>query len=121
MNEHIYERNGLSWVVSRSSGQATIFWKGVADSRFPGPFLNPLTDEWGAKLSNVEVTVDLTQLEFMNSATVTPLINLLRRLDENGMPVRVVLLDVEWQRIHSNCMRAIARTLKNVQVERRSA
>ncbi len=120
VSDHVCEQDGLTWAVAVSPEQATIYWRGVADSRHPGTFLNPLIDEWASKLKNVEVTVDLSQLEFMNSATVTPLVNLVKALDANGKPVRVMFLDVEWQRIHGNCMRAIARTLKHVRVERQT-
>ena len=121
MKEHIYERDGLTWSVVQTIRRATIAWRGIADSRFPGQFLDPLIAEWGEKLSEFEVTLDLRGLEFMNSATVRPLISLIRRLDENGKAVRVLFLDVEWQRIHGNCMCAVARTLKNVRIERQSA
>jgi anti-anti-sigma regulatory factor len=118
MSQCVYKQDSLVFAVEQCDGTATICWKGVSDGRFPGQFLNPLIQEWAEKLKDVEVTVDLRQLEYMNSATVWPLLNLVKRLDANGKPVRVVFLDVEWQRIHGNCMSAIARTLKNVRVER---
>ena len=114
----VHRQDGLVFAVEQSAGTATIGLKGVSDARFPGHFLNPLIEEWVDKLKGSEVTVDLRQLEYMNSATVMPIINMVKRLDANGMPVRVVFLDVDWQRIHGNCMSAIARTLKNVRVER---
>ncbi len=118
MSECVYRLDGLVLVVERVGGIATVLWKGVSDHRYPGQFLNPLIAELGQELENLEVTVDLRGLEYMNSSTVTPLIGLIKRLDANGKPVRVVFLDVEWQRTHSNCMSAIARTLKNVRIER---
>ena len=113
-----HRQDGLIFSVARSGRTATIGLRGVSDARFPGHFLNPLIEEWVDKLKDSEVTVDLRQLEYMNSATVMPIINMVKRLDANGMPVRVVFLDIDWQRIHGNCMSAIARTLKNVRVER---
>ena len=114
----VHRQDGLVFAVEQSAGTATIGLKGVSDARFPSHFLNPLIEEWVERLKDSEVTVDLRQLEYMNSATVMPIINMVKRLDANGMPVRVVFLDVDWQRIHGNCMAAIARTLKNVRVER---
>jgi hypothetical protein len=114
----VHRQDGLVFSVERSGRTATICLKGVSDARYPGHFLNPLIEEWVDKLKDSEVTVDLRQLEYMNSATVMPIINMVKRLDVNGMPVRVLFLDVDWQRIHGNCMSAIARTLKNVRIER---
>jgi anti-anti-sigma regulatory factor len=117
MSERVYQQDGLVFAVQQEAGTATVSWKGVSDSRFPGQFLNPLIQDCVEQLRDCEVTVDLSQLEYMNSATVMPLINLVKRLDGNGKPVRVLFLDVEWQRTHGNCMSAIARTLKNVRIE----
>jgi anti-anti-sigma factor len=114
----VHTQDSLVFSVERSGATATIRLKGVSDARHPAHFLGPLIDEWVDQLKDCEVTVDLRQLEYMNSATVMPIINMVKRLDGNGMPVRVVFLDVDWQRIHGNCMSAIARTLKNVRVER---
>ena len=94
-----------------------IEWKGVSDSRNPAEFLNPLMMAWSGKLKNVDVTVDLSGLEYMNSATVKPLINLVKLLDGNGQKVLVVFRAVDWQRTHRNCMSVLARTLRNTCVQ----
>ena len=117
MNERVYRRDGFVFSVEQSGEKATVAWKGVCDDRFPGQFVSPLIEEWGEKLKDFEVTVDLRQLEYMNSAMVMQLINLVKRLDENGNSVTVLFLNVEWQRVHGTCMAAIARTLRNVRVE----
>ena len=118
MSECVYRQDGLSLTLEQSAGTATITWKGVSDGRFPGRSLNPLFREWVEKLQGSKVVVDLTRLEYMNSATVMPLIQMVRQLDASAKQVRVLFLDVDWQRTHGNCMKAVARTLKNVQVER---
>jgi hypothetical protein len=117
MNESTYQHDGFVFSVGQSGEKATIAWKGVCDERLPSHFLSPLIQEWGDKLKDCEVTVDLRRLEYMNSAMVMQLINLVKRLDENGRPVTVLFLNVEWQRVHGTCMAAIARTLRNVRVE----
>jgi anti-anti-sigma regulatory factor len=118
MNEQTYQHEGLTLVVRRLGTKATVLWQGVSDSRHPAQFLNPVIDELGDSLQNTDVTIDLRHLQYMNSSTVQPLIAMIRRLDANGRPVRVVFLDVDWQRTHRNCMSAMARTFKNVQIEK---
>lgn len=118
MNERTYQHEGLTLVVRRLGSKATVLWQGVSDSRHPAQFLNPVIEELGDSLQNTDVTIDLRHLQYMNSSTVQPLIVMIRRLDANGRPVRVVFLDVDWQRTHRNCMSAMARTFKNVQIEK---
>jgi hypothetical protein len=117
MSECVYERDGFVFSVEQAGETATVVWRGVCDDRVPSRFVSPLIDEWAEKLKHCDVTVDLRQLEYMNSAMVMELINLVKRLDENGKPVTVRFLNVEWQRVHGTCMAAIARTLHNVRVE----
>ncbi|MBN1611489.1 MAG: hypothetical protein JW940_32950 [Polyangiaceae bacterium] len=117
MSECLYQRDGFVFSVEQSGEKATVAWKGVCDDRSPSRFVSPLIEEWGEKLKECDVTVDLRQLEYMNSAMVMQLINLVKRLDQNGKTVTVLFLNVEWQRVHGTCMAAIARTLRNVRVE----
>jgi anti-anti-sigma regulatory factor len=121
MNDWKYEQDGLIITARKTGSKALVTWKGVSDSRTPGSFLNSVVSELATNLRDAEVTVDFTQLEYMNSATVAPLVNLIRQLDQNGKPVLVLFSDVDWQRTHLNCMSAIARTLGNVRIEGRSS
>ncbi len=116
MSQQTYEYEGLVLEVERSAAKAQIRWKGVSDSRFPGRFLNPLIDALVREMQGAAVTVDLRRLQYMNSATVHPMVSLVKRLDENGMPITVLFDRTDWQKTHRNCMAAIARTLKNVTV-----
>ncbi len=120
MAEWNYEQDGLLISAVKTGLKALVTWKGVSDSRNPSSFLNPLVDELAKNLAGAEVTVDFTKLEYMNSATVGPLVHLIRQLDKNGKPVLVLFSDADWQRTHLKCMSAIARTLTHVRIEGRT-
>ena len=107
----------LTISVVRIATGATIMWKGTSDSRSPGATLNPALERLVQSVENFDVTVDFTELEYMNSATVAPMMELIRKLDTSCKSVRVVFLDAGWQCTHSRCMSAIARTLKHFNVE----
>lgn len=95
-----------------------VMWHGVSDVRDPAtllvPYLNQLADQLGKR----KVTLDFRKFEYMNSATVSPILQFVKRLDTNGAQV-VVRYDarVNWQRVNFLCMKTIARTLSHVQVE----
>ncbi len=116
-----FEQDGLIINASRANGKGTVAWRGVSDSRTPGAFLSPVLKDITEKLKGAEVTVDLSKLEYMNSATVSPLVNFVKTLD--GICKRILLLysEADWQRTHLQCMRAIATTLHNVMVQSRRA
>lgn len=116
-----FEQDGLCIQMSRADGQVTVSWLGVSDSRVPAAFLNPVIEQVVQSARGSSVTVDFTRLEYMNSATVTPLIALVRALDDARCPVLLLFAEVDWQRTHLQCMRAISRTLSNVRVEGRPA
>jgi hypothetical protein len=114
-----FERDGLCIQMERAAGQVTVSWLGVSDSRSPAAFLNPIIEQITRSAAGSQVTVDFTRLEYMNSATVTPLISLVKSLDQANVKVLLLFAEVDWQRTHLQCMKAIARTMSNVRVEGR--
>ncbi|HLK91825.1 MAG TPA: hypothetical protein VKZ18_18180 [Polyangia bacterium] len=111
-----FEQDGLIINASRANGKGTVSWCGVSDSRTPALFLRPILRELSEKLKGAEVTVDFSKLEYMNSATVSPLINFVKALDGSCARTMVLFAENDWQRTHLQCMRAIATTLRNTQV-----
>ena len=112
-----FESGGLTITVDNAGPSATVRWLGVSDAREPAlqlsPFFNGLLDQ----LKNRTVTVDFRSFEYMNSATVSPIIHFVKGLDAHG--ARTTLLfdpSVPWQKVNAQCMRALARTLTHVQV-----
>jgi len=115
-----FNHDGLSIEVVDAHTQVSIIWRGVSEARDPGlvlvPFLNLLADRLRAGKVRV-VTVDFRQFEYMNSATVVPILQFVKRLDAIGAQTRVLYdQSVSWQRINFRCMRTIARTLSHVEV-----
>lgn len=115
-----YEQDGFSVSVDFTPMQATIAWLGVSDARNPQEFLGPVIQELSEKLQGVPITVDFSRLEYMNSATVAPMVSMVRALDASGQPVLIRFSKDGWQRTHLKCMTAIARTLQSVTVEART-
>ncbi|WP_437785532.1 hypothetical protein [Sorangium sp. So ce1097] len=117
MAEWTFEHDGLTVRITRDADRSRIEWSGVSDIRSPASYLSPFLDDWSSKLRGTEVTVDLTGLEYMNSATVKPLLDLVKLLDQTSRFVLVVFRDNDWQRAHRNCMAVLARTLKKTKVQ----
>jgi len=112
-----FEQDGLIISASRANSRGTVTWRGVSDSRTPATFLRPVLRDLSEKMKGAEVTVDFTKLEYMNSATVSPLINFVKTLDGACTSILVLFSETDWQRTHLQCMRAIATTLRHVAVQ----
>jgi hypothetical protein len=112
-----FEQDGLVINASRTNARGTVSWSGVSDAQTPGVFLRPVLKDILDKMKGAEVTVEFTRLQYMNSATVSPMIQFVKALDGSCTRVLVLFADSDWQRTHLQCMRAIATTLKRVTVE----
>jgi hypothetical protein len=122
MNTNIserYDHDGLVISVTPDDrGQLVVQWFGVSDSRDPStdlvPFLAHLSESCRAKA----VLIDFSKFEYMNSATVSPLINFIKQLDALGAWTTLRFdASVPWQKTNAQCMRAIARTLNHLTVQ----
>lgn len=119
MTDKRFEHEGLIIHASRAGTRCFITWRGISDARSPSAFLNPVIKELTEHAKGSEVTVDFSRLDYMNSATVGPMLSLVRLLDANQQSVLVLFAETDWQRTHLKCMSAIARTLRYVKVEGR--
>jgi anti-anti-sigma regulatory factor len=112
-----FDNGNLTIVVARTPAVTTITWTGESDSRNPVDFLNPLIAKLAKELAGHNVIIDFSELTYMNSATVAPLINTIKSLDGSAASVLVTFSDMDWQRTHVQCVRTIARQLKKVKIE----
>ena len=111
-------KDGLTITVSRSlRGGVTLRWTGISDARQPELVLGPFMKRLARDFKGEVMTIDFSAFEYMNSATVSPIIQFIKLLDAGDTPT-VLLYDtnVAWQRVNFMCMKAIARTLKHVEV-----
>lgn len=112
-----FEHNGLIITVQDVNDTVTIRWFGVSDTREPAIHLSPYLVTLLDGLNGKTVVVDFREFEYMNSATVSPIINFVRNLDARGAKTTLLFdSNAPWQKVNAQCMRAIARTLTNVNV-----
>ena len=113
-----FERDGLVVTLATTDDEATITWRGTSDDRNPQAFLTPMLTRLARSTTGKRVTVDFRRFEYMNSSTVAPIIAFIKALDERCAHATLLYdTNLSWQRVNFRCMRTIARTLKNIQVE----
>ena len=111
-----FEHADLTILLTETVRGATMSWRGTSDARDPSAFLEPVFGRVIDLVGGRDLTIDFTGLEFMNSSTVSPIIALLKKLNEKGIRSRVVFGSDDWQRVHMRCLRTITRVLQNVQI-----
>jgi hypothetical protein len=112
-----FANDGLRIEVEERPGAATVHWLGVSDTRDPGQHLTPYLASLVEELEGKQVTVDFRKLEYLNSATVSPIIAFVKQLDARGIPA-TLLFDgtLDWQRLNARSLSAIGRMLTHIEV-----
>jgi len=80
-NPVTYKSNLLSLIINEDENSIVIKWMGKSADRTPGIFINPILNEALEKSSNnnKELIMNFTELEFLNSSTVAPIVKILDR------------------------------------------
>jgi hypothetical protein len=112
-----FEQEGLCIRVVRSGGKGQMLWSGHSDSRLPHVFLDPIVRRVVELMPGALLTVDFRELEYMNSSTVSSILNLLKSLDRAKIETVAIFADTDWQATHLRCMRTVTRALQNITVE----
>lgn len=112
-----FEGDGLTVLVTFRPTEVQMIWQGVSDTREPGRELGPFLQRMVGVIRDRPITIDFRQLEYVNSATVSPILQFVKSLDVESQAVTLVYdTNVFWQRAQYRCMRAIAFQLKHVKV-----
>lgn len=96
-----------------------IVWYGTSELQDPaesiGGFLRGLIPQ----ITDKRVSMDFRPLEYMNSATLQPLLLVLKEYNSAHIATEVVYdPNVEWQRIVFRSVAAISTTLSNITISR---
>lgn len=116
---HTLEVDELKIQLITDNENARITWQGVSELEDPaasiGGFLRGLIPDIKSK----HVVMDFRPLEYMNSATLQPLLLVLK--EYNAAEIRTEIIydpGVEWQRIVFRSVAAISTTLSRVSISR---
>ena len=94
-----------------------ITWKGISDHRDPYVIINSYFEEIMGQLKGKDLEVDFVNLKYMNSSTVTPIIQLIKDLNNNGIKTSVFYdKNSNWQLASFKALETISTTLDNIQI-----
>jgi len=113
-----FETGDLKITIRQDGDAVSVSWLGTSDAREPGRELTPFLGGLAPRLVGKSVDVDFRKLEYMNSGTVSPIIQFARALDQHAIRSRLLFdSQVGWQRVNYVCLKNIAKALSHVEVE----
>ena len=113
-----FEHNALRIVTGIFADTVTVAWKGVSDMKnaaeILGPYLSYLVEEIKKA---PKCRMDFRQLDYMNSATVSPVMRFVKALDTAAVHTEIIFAaDIDWQRTSYRAFRAMALRTENLDV-----
>jgi len=92
-------------------------WVGKSESRDPSAILNPYFEGILDDLKGKELNIEFTNLEYMNSSTVPPIIQLIKNLNSNEIKSVIYYnKDSKWQAASFKALETIVRSMDYVDV-----
>lgn len=113
------EVEGLRVIMSDDGMTLKLAWSGEISMRAPKlvlePYLNHAIDMAD---QNRSLHIDFSAMQFMNSASLVPILSCLRSLSNKNIPTRVSYSKASsWQRVSYNSMTVLAKGLQGISIE----
>lgn len=103
--------------IERADDRVTIRWEGVSEARDPGTELVPYLDKLVEGLHGAHVWIDFCAMEYMNSATIAPILRFIRALDKECPQVTVIYDRTKtFQRTTFSAIKALGIVLSKLEV-----
>lgn len=102
-------------ITEEDDERVKINWLGVSNARDPAVIINPIIDKITAELDCKEVTIDFTDLEYINSSTVPPIVRLIKEIHKKSIKTYVAYdHSSKWQQESFRALGTLAKVLRNV-------
>lgn len=111
-----FKEGNLEIVIEEGSSNK-MTWLGNSEDRDPSAFLNPYFDDLISGFKGKDLEIDFIKLEYMNSSTVPPIIQLIKSLNSSAVKTLISYdKDSKWQSASFKALETIARTMDNIEV-----
>jgi hypothetical protein len=104
--KEIHEDGKLKLEIIFDSQLIMVRWFGESKEREPIKFINPVFDKIYVKDSHSPLILDFTNLEYMNSSTVTPIVKQIERAKKQGRKLEIrYKKGLKWQELSFAALR----------------
>ncbi len=111
------KEGSLELKVSADPAKTVVTWLGRSDAQNPAQFLTPYLTGLVKQFKGSELVVDFSRLSYMNSSTVSPIIQFLKMADTTKINT-LVKYDASstWQNASFKALKAMSVVMKHVKV-----
>jgi hypothetical protein len=108
----------LEIAVKEENSGFYLTWLGKSVNRNPSDTLDPYFAGMIDQLKGKKVSIDFTKFEYMNSSTVSPIINFMKLLEENKIETVIYYnKDLKWQVVSFRALETIVTKYNSVLVK----
>ncbi len=112
-----FASGSLNITFETEGDKAFMTWLGQSDSRNPAVELNPYLDNLLENLNVSGLTVRFNDLEYMNSSTVPPIINFLKKLNTREIHTTITYNAAsKWQAASFKALETFSKVLHHIHV-----
>jgi hypothetical protein len=105
-------------IEDTASGPVCIAFRGESEGPDAAQKLRGLFDQYFDVVANRGLQLDFRSLDYMNSSTFPPIVEVIRRLHQSGASIKVLYSkDKAWQRTPFSAISAIASVYDNLSVQ----
>ncbi len=113
-----FARGELNISVKGNGRRVYMSWNGRSAERDPAALLNPYLEELLDEIQNRDLLIAFQELQHMNSSTVSPIIQFVKRLNEQGIDTRITYDgNSKWQSASFKALNGLAKVMKHIKVE----
>lgn len=113
-----FTSGGLKIDIRTEGSNAFMIWLGQSDSRNPASELNPYLDNLVDELKSLELTIKFNDLEYMNSSTVPPIIQFLKKLNTSEVKTLITYnATSKWQAASFKALETFSGILNHITVK----
>lgn len=113
-----YKSESLEIVLVDDGDKTSMLWTGKTDEPNPQLSLTPYLNGLVEGLKGSELFIDFKKLEYMNSSTIPPLIQFIKKLETNEVTTTIVYdANSNWQPVSFKALEALALVLNHIAVK----
>lgn len=107
----------LTLQIIFEGNNAKMVWSGICENQEPELNLSPFLQQHMPSLVGSELTIDFHNCEYVNSASITLLFQLIKQLNARQIKTQILYnLEMEWQRITFRSVKIVTQTLPYITV-----
>lgn len=113
-----FTRGELNISVKGNGRQVYMSWNGRSAERDPAALLNPYLESLLDGIHDRDLLIAFQELQYMNSSTVSPIIQFLKNLNQRQVETRITYDGrSKWQSASFKALNGLAMMMKHITVE----